>query len=50
MFDLRLEVIVILLHHVQLQQGVEVADLNHGVYPAHTLASYRQLLTSRWIM
>ena len=47
MFDIRLAVVVVLLYNVQLQQGVEVAGLSHGVYPAHTLASFRQVLTSR---
>ena len=44
MIDVRLVVVLVLLEQVQLQQGVE---LSHGVYPAHSLASFRQLLTSR---
>ena len=47
MIDVRLVVVVVLLEQVQLQQGVEVGGLSHGVYPAHSLASFRQLLTSR---
>lgn len=45
MFDVRLT-LLLLLDHVHLQQGLEVVGLSHGVYPAHTLASFRQLLTS----
>ena len=46
MFDIRLGLLV-LLDAVHLQHGLDVVGLSHGVYPAYTLGSFGQLLTSR---
>ena len=46
MFHIRLAILV-LLDAVHLHHGLDVVGLSHGVYPAYTLASFRQLLTSR---
>ena len=45
MFDIRL-CLLVLLDAVHLHLGLDVVG-GHGVYPAYTLASFRQLLTSR---